>query len=84
MATCYNVYMIESTVYELNKREVKNEEIKMDTKGHFVQTHVSADVYRALHARSKEQNKTLREFLEELLTSYIRERNYHGKDESNE
>ena len=55
--------------YKTTTKEVQNEIVS--SQGHFVQTYLTADIYRALHIRSKLTNKTLHKYLEELISSAV-------------
>ena len=58
----------------LNRQQNKQKEVQnepVSSQGHFVQTYLTADIYRALHIHSKLANKTLHKYLEELISSAV-------------
>ena len=68
----------------LNKGGLNN--VTDKTKGHFVQTFLPGNAYRALHSLAKKEDKTLDKYLKELIIKHlINERRFSdGETTSNE
>ena len=57
----------------INNKEKEVIHVKVVPQGHFVQTYLPANTYKALRIRSINENKTLHKYLEELITNTINE-----------
>ena len=57
----------------INNKEKEVIHVKVALQGHFVQTYLPANTYKALRIRSINENKTLHKYLEELITNTINE-----------
>ena len=55
----------------INNKEKEVIHVKVAPQGHFVQTYLPANTYKALRIRSINENKTLHKYLEELISSAV-------------